>query len=457
MSLENVKLYNSLSRKKEDFMPLKEGHVTMYSCGPTVYNFVHIGNLRAFILSDLLRRSFILAGFKVTQVMNLTDVGHLTDDADNGEDKMEKGARREGKTAWDIAKFYTDAFLSDINELNILTPDILCKATDNISEQIDMVKVIEDRGFSYRTLDGIYFDTSKLDEYGELIKNFDASSLDEGRRVSSQGKKNPADFALWKFSPTDKSRTMEWDSPWGVGFPGWHIECTAMSMKYLGDKFDIHTGGVDHIPVHHTNELAQARACTGDVHARFWLHNEFLVLDKGKKMAKSEGNFLRLDSLVKEGFEALDYRYFLLGTHYRKQVMFSFEGLRAARSARKSLIRKVSKLKKGRSFVHEKKFKDALFDDLNTSVALSVLNDMVSSEINSYDSVAVMDDVLGLSLSSEFSEDIPVAVLELAKKRLDARKNRNYKLADSYRDKILEKGYLVRDVNNEQGFELESV
>ena len=315
--MEKLRLFNTLSRSKEDFQTIEQNKVKMYCCGPTVYNYAHIGNLRSYFFEDILKRVLLYNGFEVYHVMNITDVGHLVSDADEGEDKMEKGASREGKSVWDIAAFYTEAFKKDIAMLNILPPSVYCKATDFIKEQIEMIQCLEKKGFTYTTGDGVYYDTSKFEGYGKMAL-LDIEGLEEGKRIEfSSEKKNKTDFALWKFSPKGQKRQMEWDSPWGVGFPGWHIECSAMSRKFLGDTFDIHCGGIDHVPIHHTNEIAQSEGCTGKKFVNYWLHGEFLIEDKGK-MSKSAGEFLRLQTLVDRGYSSIDYRYFLLMTHYRK-------------------------------------------------------------------------------------------------------------------------------------------
>jgi len=335
-----MNLYNTLTRKKEHFKPIKQNQVKLYACGPTVYDFVHIGHFRAYIFIDVLRRALKYNGFDVKHVMNITDVGHLTDDADAGEDKIEKKALQEKKTVWDIAKFYTDDFFSAMKALNVQKPDIVCKATDHISEMIKMVQRIEKNGYAYRISDGIYFDTSKLRDYGKLAR-LDIVQLQEGARVEpNPEKKNSTDFALWKFSPKDVKRQMEWKSPWGVGFPGWHIECTAMAVKYLGIKIDIHTGGIDHIPVHHTNEIAQTQGAYGRDIVRFWLHNEFLLVD-GKKMSKSKKNFYRLSDVVKQRISPLAVRYFFLQAHYRIPVNFTWAALGSAQSGLNNLYDKI--------------------------------------------------------------------------------------------------------------------
>ena len=314
--------------------PLDDNLIRIYTCGLTVYDFAHIGNLRKYIFDDLLKRTLEAVGFKVKHVMNITDVGHLTSDADLGEDKIEKGAKREHKSAWEIAKFYEKKFIEDLKQLNVELPDVICRATEHIDDQIALIKVLEEKGFTYKTADGIYFDSSKLPDYGKLA-SLDKENLLEGVRVEKNPeKKNPTDFALWKLSASQgtQKRDMEWPSPWGVGFPGWHIECSAMSTKYLGQPFEIHTGGVDHIAVHHTNEIAQSEAAFGKPLAKYWVHSEHL-LENGHKMAKSAGHFIRLQDLREKGFNPLDFRYFCLMAHYRTKLNFSWESLGAARSS----------------------------------------------------------------------------------------------------------------------------
>jgi cysteinyl-tRNA synthetase len=298
-----LELYKTMDREKKLFNPIAPSTVSLYTCGPTVYNYAHIGNLRTYVFEDVLKRVLQYNGYQVNHVMNITDVGHLTDDADSGIDKMEKGAAREGKSAWDIAKFYTEAYQHDLANLNIEPPTTWCKATDHIPEQIALIQKLEHKGFTYRTPDGIYFDTAKLPDYGKLAK-LDLKHLQAGTRVDIGEKKNPTDFALWKFSDYDTKRQMEWDSPWGIGFPGWHIECSAMATKYLGQPFDIHCGGIDHIPVHHTNEIAQSEVAEGKPLANYWLHGEFLLIDNDK-MAKSGENFITLQTIKDKGINPL--------------------------------------------------------------------------------------------------------------------------------------------------------
>ncbi|MEQ8188290.1 MAG: cysteine--tRNA ligase [Candidatus Eremiobacterota bacterium] len=452
-------LYNTLTRKKEEFVPCGQ-EVRFYSCGPTVYNYAHIGNLRAYVFSDILKRTLLYNGYKVKHVMNITDVGHLTSDEDSGEDKMEKGASREKKTVWEIANFYTESFKKDIALLNILPPDVYSKATDHIKEQIDLIKKIEEKGYSYTIEDGVYFDTSRLKDYGKLAQ-LDIEGLMAGRRVEmAAGKKNPTDFALWKFSPKDKKRAMEWDSPWGTGFPGWHIECSAMSMHYLGETFDIHTGGIDHIPVHHTNEIAQAETATGKDFVKYWLHNEFLVMGK-EKMAKSGEGFITLQRVIDKGIDPMDYRYFLLNSHYRKPVTFTWEGLSGAGNGMAHLKEKVIEIKGSPSDMGSEKipsyienFKEALNDDFNTprglAVMWSVIKDDTLGNNQKMELLLDFDTILALGIEkikeeSKNIEPVDEEVEKLVEERQNARKNKNWALSDELRKKITEKGYVVSD------------
>ncbi|MCX6713822.1 MAG: cysteine--tRNA ligase, partial [Candidatus Vogelbacteria bacterium] len=348
-----LKFHNTLTHQKELFQSIqpKPGPVGVYTCGPTVYLYPHIGNLRAYVFSDILHRALVFDGWQVKHVVNITDVGHLTDDADDGVDKVEKEAQAEGKTAKEITEFYTQAFFADLKKLNIDTTDYLFpKATEHIPEQIDLIKKLEAKGYTYQTSDGLYFDTSKFPTYGDFAK-LDIAGLKEGARVeANKEKKNPTDFALWKFSPSVDStgspqakRQQEWPSPWGVGFPGWHIECSAMSMKYLGNHFDIHTGGVDHIPVHHTNEIAQSEAVTGEKFVNYWLHAEHLLVD-GKKIAKSLGNFYTLEDLEKKGFDPIVYRFLLLQTSFSQKINFTWDSLLSAQKGYQNLKKKIKVL-----------------------------------------------------------------------------------------------------------------
>jgi cysteinyl-tRNA synthetase len=464
-----IKLLNTMGRKKEVFKPINKEEVRMYCCGPTVYNYAHIGNLRTYIFEDVLRRVLEFNGFKVRHVMNITDVGHLTSDADTGEDKMEVGAKRERKTVWEIAEFYTKAFFEDTQRLNILRPTIVCKATDHIKEMIELIQKLEKKGYTYIIEDdGVYYDTSKFKDYGKLTgMNFEElqENLKAGARVEFNPKKrNITDFALWKFSPKDKKRQMEWDSPWGIGFPGWHIECSAMSMKYLGESFDIHCGGIDHIPIHHTNEIAQSEGATGKKFVNYWLHGAFLVMGKKEKMAKSAGNILTLQTLIDKGFDPLDYRYLCLTAHYRSELEFSWESLKAAR---KSLLKLREKIEEFREKAKKEKnesdpkivkkyqeaFLEAINDDLNMPKALSIVWDLIKTKekISAKDRLRLLfefDKVLGLNLEKEKKEEIPEEIEKLVEEREEARKKGDFKKADEIREKIKSMGYLVEDTKN---------
>jgi cysteinyl-tRNA synthetase len=399
-----LRLYNTLKRKKQAFKPLGK-MVGLYTCGPTVYNYAHLGNLRSYLFEDLLKRTLLLNQFKLKHVMNITDVGHLTSDADDGEDKMLKGAKREQKTVWEIAEFYTKAFQHDLASLNILPPDIWCKATDHIPEQIKLIKLLEKKGFTYSAGGNIYFDTSKLKDYGKLSPQ--SKEQESKSRVGSDSNKhNPHDFVLWFTKSKFQDQEMKWDSPWGKGYPGWHLECSAMASKYLGRQFDLHCGGIDHIPVHHTNEIAQSEAAFGKKPwVKYWLHNEFLVLSQGEKMAKSGDNFLTLSRIEELGYHPLDYRYFCLGTHYRKPLMFSTTALDSARSARKHLSDYVLEISSPNGTVSSKylkRFNKEIDDDLNSPKGLAVLWELVKdNKISAEDKYATLlefDQALGLGL-----------------------------------------------------------
>lgn len=451
-----MKLWNSLTQKKETFKPTAD-EVGLYSCGPTVYSRAHIGNLRAYVFTDVLHRVLQLNGFQVKHVMNITDVGHLTDDADSGEDKMEKAAKAERKTAPEIAKEYEGWFKKDAGDLNILPPTIYARVTDYIKEQIALIQEIEKKKLTYKTQDGIYFNTGKFKGYG-AFKQVDLEGLQEGARVKkTKGKKNPTDFALWKFSPKNKQRDMEWDSPWGKGFPGWHIECSAISAKLLDIPFDIHTGGVDHIPVHHMNEIAQTKAATGKDMARIWMHNEHLRMGT-EKMAKSEGNVVTLDTLRENGIEPAAFRYYLLNTHYRQAIDYSEEGLSAAKTAYTKLLRKLEKLdppSDAGCSEFEQQFKEAVNDDLNTSKGLAVMWDMLKYDCASGDvhkSLLYMDDILGLGLGDHEKQeaDVPAHIRELMSERQSAREEMNFTSADLVRERIEAEGWVVEDSEDGQ-------
>jgi cysteinyl-tRNA synthetase len=453
-----VRLYNTLLRAKEIFKPIRPGEVGLYTCGPTVYNYAHIGNLRTYLFEDILKRTLGYNGYKVKHVMNITDVGHLTGDRDMGEDKLEKGARREGKTAWEIAADYTRAFQEDIERLNILPPSVWCKATDTITEQIALIQTLEEKGFTYHTRDGVYFDTARFPEYTRLShQNLDA--LQEGARVEKNPeKRNATDFALWKFSPQGAQRQMEWDSPWGIGFPGWHIECSAMSMKYLGDQLDIHCGGTDHIDVHHTNEIAQSEAATGKPFFKVWMHGAFLIIAGGKKMAKSEGNFLTIENaFIKQNMDPLAYRYATFLTHYRKPMEYSEDAMDAALNGLQHLRNQVRTLKDdagdaqaGRINVEFRdKFLREINDDLNMPRAMAVVQALLKSDLNAADKLATLydfDQVMGFDLEQVKQEEmLPDDIRQMADDRLKARAEKNWARSDELRDAIQARGFLVQD------------
>jgi cysteinyl-tRNA synthetase len=450
-------LYNSLTRKKQKFKPIKAGAVGLYTCGPTVYNYAHIGNLRTYIFEDILKRVLLYNGYAVKHVMNITDVGHLTGDRDMGEDKMEAGAAREGKSAWDIAEYYTQSFKKDIQHLNIMAPDIWVKATDTIPEQIALVKTLEDKGYTYQTADGIYFDTSKFKDYTKLSHQ-DLEALKEGARVErNPEKRNPTDFALWKFSPPGSKRQMEWGSPWGVGFPGWHLECSAMSMKFLGEQLDIHCGGTDHIDVHHTNEIAQSEAATGNPFFNFWMHGAFLIIQGGKKMAKSEGNFLTLENaFVKNDINPLVYRFASFLTHYRKPMEYSDEGIQAARNGLLHLQNQVRQIaaagvetRSSASAEFQNKFNETINDDLNMPRAMAIVQEMLKSKIDDaqkYSTIMDFDRVLGLHLDAlDQDQALPAALQKLVDARQQARKEKDFATSDQLRAEIEALGYQVQD------------
>lgn len=454
-----LKLYNSLSRKIEEFKPIDPLSVRMYTCGPTVYDFAHIGNFRTYTTADFLVRALKYNGYNVDYAMNLTDVGHLTGDnlgdADLGEDRMEKAAKKEGKTAWDIAKFYTDAFIRDFDLLNLERPKIFAKATDHIKEQIDLIKRLEKRGYAYLISDGVYFDTSRFKDYGKLS---DLDQIKEGARVEiNPEKRNSKDFALWKFSgvTSDSRRQMEWESPWGTGFPGWHIECSAMSMKYLGESFDIHAGGIDLKQTHHPNEIAQAEAATGKQFVKYWVHSAF-VLVQGERMSKSLGNNYKLYDLMKQDYDPLALRYLYLQTHYRQEMNFTFPALDGAATALKKLLTEVAKWDRPEvgCAEYEARFLEAINDDLNMPKALAVVWELVKSDYPTRckaASVFKMDKVLGLNLQKGSAamvtekQVVPEAVKELLAERETLRKMRKYSQADQVRKKIEDLGYEIED------------
>lgn len=439
-----LKLYNTLTRKKEIFKPIQKGKVGLYSCGPTVYWYQHIGNLRTYISNDILKRVLLYNGYKVKHVINVTDVGHLTSDADTGEDKIEKAAKREKKSAKQIADFYFKIFKQDLKKLNIIEADIWPKATEHIKEMIDLIKILVKKGYTYKTSDGIYFDSSKFKDYGKLAR-LKKEKLKAGKRIDVGEKKHSTDFVLWKFSQKPGIRQQEWKSPWGIGFPGWHIECSAMSMKYLGENFDIHVGGMDHIPVHHTNEIAQSEAATGKKFVNYWIHGAWLLF-RGEKVSKSKGGLYTISELEKEKFNALAFRYLCLTIHYRKPLNFTLKNLKKSQDAYQRLRRTTLGLKNDKEINKEylKKFEEAMNNDLNTSKALQIMWKLVrdGKAQGKYRAIKKIDEVFGLSL---LKIDIPKDVEKLKKERDNARKKKNWKKADELRRKINKYGYTIDD------------
>lgn len=444
-------LYNTLSRKKEEFKPIGSP-VGLYTCGPTVYHYQHLGNLRTYVFEDLLKRTLRYNDYEVKHVMNVTDVGHLVGDGDEGEDKMEVGSAREGKTAYEIADFYFTHLKNDLKKLNILPPDIWCKATDYISEQIELIKTLEEKGYTYRTSDGIYFETSKFSDYTKL-SHLNLDELKEGARVEKNPEKHsPTDFALWKFSPTGVKRQMEWDSPWGVGFPGWHIECSAMSLHFLKGHLDIHCGAVDHINTHHTNEIAQSEAASGKPFFNFWLHGAFLNLE-GEKMSKSKGHIITITSETESGnIEPLAFRYTCLLTHYRKPMTYKPEILEQAQAGLTNLRKSVSQIREEAGEVNSEyavKFETAINDDLNFPQALAVLQELLKSEVGDGSKRATIEKfetVLALDLfKATDRQEVPSEIRQLASEREKARQEEDWVTADAMRDKIEKLGYRLQD------------
>lgn len=451
-----MKLYNTLTRKKEKFNPINENKVGIYCCGPTVYNYAHIGNLRTYINEDILIRTLRYLGYEVEHVMNITDVGHLVSDADEGEDKMIKAAKREKKNPLEIAKFYEKAFFEDIEKLNIMMPDVKCRATEHIKEMIELVKTLEEKGYTYFENGNVYFDISKFDKYPDFAKlDLDAKSIN--RVEVDENKKNPQDFVLWFTNSKFENQILEWDSPWGKGYPGWHIECSAMSMKYLGEEIDIHCGGIDHISVHHTNEIAQSEAATGKKWVNYWVHGEHLKDETGK-MSKSKGDFLTLEKLEKEGFKPVYYRFFCLNSRYRKQLTFSFDMLKKAQKTYKKLKRKVLDIEDTGRFNEERfkeykdKFSKEIKNDLNIANGLTVLYDLLKDEkVNGKTKIQIIKDfekVLALDLLKKEQKELPKEAIKLLEERKEARKNKDYKKSDELRDKLLELGVKVKDTRD---------
>ncbi|PIP75138.1 MAG: cysteine--tRNA ligase [Candidatus Levybacteria bacterium CG_4_9_14_3_um_filter_35_16] len=462
-----LKIYNTLTRQIEDFQPIKSPEVGIYACGPTVYDYLHIGNMRRYVGDDILVRVLNYDGYKIKYVINITDVGHLTSDADTGQDKMEKGSKKFKMSVWDIAKKFEKTFFKDWEALNLLDPSEVMHATDYINDQIQLIEILEEKGFTYKTSDGIYFNTSKFPNYAELSKQ-KIEELKAGARVTvTKGKKNSSDFALWKFSyPNGRSfdsnkddsvskRQMEWKSPWGIGFPGWHIECSAMSMKALGINFDIHTGGIDHISVHHTNEIAQSEAASGKKFVNYWVHHAFLSVEE-EKMSKSLGNFYRVGEIVAKGYDPLSLRYLYLQTHYRKEMNFTFKALDGAQTALNRLRDDIVRL--GQPAERSCEEFDVLFfaavnDDLNMPQALAIVWEMMkSNNSNSKKAASILnyEKILGLKLDKAKEIrgkklEIPEEIIRMVKERQKLRKEKRFFLADQLRSKIKKMGYELED------------
>lgn len=460
-----MQIYNSLTRKKEEFIPREEGRVSMYTCGPTVYHYAHIGNLRSYIMEDVLEKHLRFSGFDVKRVMNITDVGHLTSDGDTGDDKMLKGAKREKKTVMEIAKFYTDAFFEDCKKLNIKTPDVVAPATGCIDDFIKVILSLQEKGYAYEAGGNIYFDTSKLKQY-YVFNDFKEEDLAVGVREGVEedsNKRNKADFVLWFTKSKFDDQELKWNSPWGVGYPGWHIECSCISMKHLGEYLDIHCGGIDNAFPHHTNEIAQSEAYVGHDWCNYWFHVHHLNTNSGK-MSKSSGEFLTVSLLESKSYDPLVYRFFCLNSHYRKSLVFSYENLDNAKTAFEKIIAKISAFVNDNSgeidsVAYEKLmdgFKSALDNDLNTSLAVTALYDVLKADVNAKTKLALIgefDKVLSLDLiekakalcESNAGEEIPADITELVEKRRQARKDKNFALADMLRDEISAMGYLIEE------------
>lgn len=447
-------IYNTLTRQKEKFIPIREGEVSLYTCGPTVYDYAHVGNLRTYIFEDILRKSLEYIGYTVNHVMNITDVGHLESDSDEGEDKMSLGASREKKTVWEIARFYEEKFLEDCQLLNIKKPSVICRATEHIQDMIDFIKLLEDKGYTYTANGNVYFSIDKFDDYNRLA-NLTMEELEAGSRIEVDPyKKNPLDFVLWFTNSKFGNQIMQWESPWGKGFPGWHIECSAMAAKYLGERIDIHCGGIDHIPVHHTNEIAQSESALGHKWVNYWVHGEFLVMDKGK-MSKSSGEFLTLSRLVEKGYHPLDYRYFCLQSRYRKQLMFSYESLEESQKALRKLRNKINNISQSvkeddeinsdKVMKYQEKFADQISDDLNLPNGFTVLSEVIKDDtLNSTEKIYLIRDfdrVFSLDLIKEEVQKTyritQESIEDMIRERNEARKNKDWAKADAIREILL--------------------
>ncbi len=479
LTRKNTKLFlfNTMSQKKEEFIPLEDNKARMYCCGLTVYNYAHIGNLRKYIFDDILRRTLSFFGYNVTHQMNVTDIGHLESDADEGEDKLEKEARKKGEDVLSLARFYEKAFFDDLQKLNILMPHVISRATEHIDCMIDLIKRIEKNGYSYFSDGNLYFDVGKLKDYGKLAR-LDLNSLKAGARIDiDKNKKNPFDFVLWFTNSKFKNHILNWDSPWGQGFPGWHIECAAMSIKYLGEQFEIHTGGIDHIPVHHTNEIAEAEAAIGKDWVKYWLHCEFLILDKEEKMSKSLNNFITLNDLIDKKINPLSYRFMCLNAHYRKKMIFSNKAMDAAQNGfwglKEKIINEKEKLGEESKIIEQQiinneinidnlldkdikgyldQFVEAISDDLNTPLALAVVfNLLKDSKIppsTKYATLLIFDKILGFGFEKFDRGKLDSNQKELVRLREKAREEKDYKKADEIRNKLLEQGVVLQDTPN---------
>jgi len=461
-----MKIYNTLTRKIEEFIPNNDGIVKMYTCGPTVYHYAHIGNLRTYISEDILEKYLKYLGYKVERVMNITDVGHLTGDSDTGTDKMVNSAKREHKSVLDIAKFYTDKFFEDSKKLNIRKPDIIVPATSEVNEFIRVIQELMNNGYAYVSGGNVYFDTSKLDDYYKLT-NHNVDELIDGVRdgvEKDDNKKNKADFALWFTKSKFDDQELKWDSPWGLGYPGWHIECSCISMKYLGEYLDIHCGGVDNIFPHHTNEIAQSESFLGHKWCNYWFHSEYLNDARGK-MSKSNGDFLTIDSLIEKGYNPLSYRYMVLSSHYQKPLVFSYENLDSAENAYLKLKSKTLKLNKEQDELskdyskYQDEFKNAMDNNLNTSLAITSIYDILKSNMNDYTKyklISEIDDVLSLDLFKNIEKDNidDSDILKLIEERNLAKKEKDYEKADKIRNDLLSKGIILKDTREGTIFEI---